>query len=110
MWVWSKRPGFLWGEAEGPEPQGQASAGPSAASGWELRLHLAGAWALSPGGGLELRPAPPPPPLPPAAGAVCSLARSPPLCLGDSYKSPVKYIQCKYIKSLCLPAAYVFMK
>jgi hypothetical protein len=45
-------------------------------------------------------------PLPPAAGSVCSLRSSPPLCLRDSHKSPVKYIQCKYIKSLCLLLMY----
>lgn len=34
----------------------------------------------------------------------------PPLCLRDIHNSPVKYIQCKYIKSRRLPAAYVFME
>lgn len=34
----------------------------------------------------------------------------PPLCLRDTHNSPMKYIQCKYIKSRRLPAAYVFMK
>lgn len=45
--------------------------------------------------------------LSPSAPAPLSL---PPLCLRDTHNSPVKYIQCKYIKSRRLPAAYVFMK
>lgn len=55
-------------------------------------------------------PSPLPPPsqlLSPSAPAPLSL---PPLCLRDTHNSPVKYIQCKYIKSRRLPAAYVFMK
>lgn len=71
------------------------------------------AWLWAPGDPHPCSPSvrfPPPPSATSCQLRLLTLSPSPPLCLRDSYKSPVKYIQCKYIKSLCLPAAYVFMK